>query len=476
MNRPAVVMSVVLLLALSVGCAGEVAVRPTAPPSLAVTVSAGQLALPDGGKVGVAATTLTVDGPATVEKTVELPVPGDWAAHWDNWQPWPGKWQNHTLAVSLKPSHDEQGTPILGGLFRQIDPASVKVNSLDGSKTFKAGEDYRYNEGWAQIGNVGGRLGAPGGKLKVSYTLTLQRLDLVQVGRDGKVSIKKGESRIVCPQLPQPDAGCAAVAGVYVAPWPAGGNPNYAEGKVPRVAGHAVTEHEILVVRPAPPVAPINPKAVAKTVARLTSGQEATIAFMGASITLGAEAPQWWGNLWTEENLGYPSRTIVALRQRFPRATVTPVGAFRGGTTTKYGLEVMEKDVLPKKPDLVLIAFGGNDVAGPVGGKPKNPPDQYKEDMRTLVKRAKAAGAEVMLVVVMQQFPWGEAAERWPTYRQKLLELGREEDVAVADVYTEWMNQATRGTPPFTQLHNWINHPGAEGHKVYADVILRFFE
>jgi len=85
---------------------------------------------------------------------------------------------------------------------------------------------------------------------------------------------------------------------------------------------------------------------------------------------------------------------------------------------------------------------------------------------------------EVILVVTMQQNPWmkTDVARRWLDYRKALLELGEEEKVGVADVYTEWMNLATRGIPPFSQLHNWINHPGAFGHGVYAEVVLRFFE
>ena len=57
-----------------------------------------------------------------------------------------------------------------------------------------------------------------------------------------------------------------------------------------------------------------------------------------------------------------------------------------------------------------------------------------------------------------------------------MLDVAKEENVAAADVWTEFINQASRGIPPFSQLHNWLNHPGANGHKIYADVILRCFE
>lgn len=483
---PRTSLTILLVFALSAGCtAAAPTVTPTASPGLRVNVVPGQIADSAGNVINIRGARLTFDPPESVQKSVEMVVPGNYVASWNVWQPWPEKWRDKRLAGAMKPHYDEEKTPILGGLYRQIAPESIKVTSRDGTKVFKAGEDYRLNADWAQIGNIDGRLGTPGtmvnrkpagDKLKVDYRLTLQRLDLVQADAAGKLSVKKGTSRIVCPQLPEPDAGHVGVAGVYIAPWQAKHHPDFADGVPDAKGDYVVTAYEINVIRPAAPVAPVHPKAIARTLAKLRSGKEVRIAFMGASITLGAETPAWWDNLWTEKNLAYPSRVILGLRKRFPRATVTPIASFKGGTTTQFGLERMDKDVVPKTPDLVLLAFGGNDVAGPIGKPPRNPPGEYKEDMRTLIRRAKNVGAEVMIVCVMQQNPWYEPARRWPAYRKVQLELAQEENVAVADVYTEWMHQATRGVPPFSQLHNWVNHPGKEGHKLFADVILRFFK
>jgi acyl-CoA thioesterase I len=172
------------------------------------------------------------------------------------------------------------------------------------------------------------------------------------------------------------------------------------------------------------------------------------------------------------------SRFVVGLRKKYSTATVTPIAAFKGGITTKAAAPFMEKDVLPAKPDLVVIAFGLNDAAGSVGGKPTNPPEDYKADILALIKAAKANGSEVLLVTPFEGSPFVKSGcgQRIPEYRKVLLELSKEEDVACADVYTEWMNQAKRGVPPFSQVHNCINHPGPEGHALYAGVVLRVFD
>ena len=76
-----------------------------------------------------------------------------------------------------------------------------------------------------------------------------------------------------------------------------------------------MTDEDIFPIDPAPPVQPINKAAVARSMQKLRDGRELKVAFMGASITLGAEAGRWWDDLWTEKNLGYPSRVVVELRR-----------------------------------------------------------------------------------------------------------------------------------------------------------------
>jgi lysophospholipase L1-like esterase len=461
-------------LAVPAAVAAAVTAEVSSPADLSLTVQAGEVGLPGGGKVNFEKTVLRFDAPDYRPRTVTAKAPGNHADWWDPWQPWPKQGK----PLTLKPQYDEEGTLILGGLFRQIHHEDVVVTSADGARTFKRDEDYVFLDDWGQIGNLNGRLGKPGeAELKVTCKIALQRLNLIQVLADGKVTVKKGKSVLVCPTLPEPDPGAAPLAGVYIAPWKAADNPNLEDGGAGQAgAGHVITRHEVFPINPAPPVQPVNKRAVTATLRKLRAGEQTRIAFMGASITLGAEAGAWWDDLWTDKNLGYPSRVVVALRRQFPEATVTPIDAFKGGTTTQYGLEMIETKVIPAKADLLLIAFGGNDAAGAIGRPPRNPAPRFKEDMRKMARRAKEAGMEVILVITMQQHPWQATAKRWPAYRQALLELAEEEEVACADVYTEWMNQATRGIPPFTQLHNWINHPGKAGHELYADVILRFFD
>lgn len=430
----------------------EIAIAPSTPAGLTVTV---------------AGTQLQFDPPEIRGMKFVTKAPRNFAPWYEPWEPWPAKGlDSRPNVIDLKPAADEEGTPILGGLFRMILPESVTVTGTDGSRIFKADEDYKLNADWGQIANLDSRLGEEwNADLNVSCQYALQRLDLIQTGPDGKPGVKKGISKTVCPVLPEPDAGCTALAGVYIAPWKQGRD-------------FCITAENIYRINPAPPVQPINKEAVAAVRQKLAAGQDITIAFAGDSITVGAEAGTWWADLWTGKNSGYASRVVTGLQKRFPQTVITPVAAFKGAMTTKYGLEMMDKTVLPAKPDLVFISFGSNDAGGAIGGEPRNPPDQFKEDLRTMIRKSKSAGADVVLIVTMQQNPWqkNKVTKRWPVYRQAMLELAVEENVGVADCFTEWENQSLQGIPPWSQLHNCINHPGKDGHKLFADVILRFFE
>ncbi|MEK7413973.1 MAG: GDSL-type esterase/lipase family protein [Planctomycetota bacterium] len=459
----------IFTLCVSIAGAADVVISPATSADLSVNIATGEATLPSGKPVAYAAAQLTFAAPEIRALTLDAKAPRNYAPWYESWaDEWPDKdYKSGTInAIALRPKADADGALILGSLFRMVLPESVVVTNADRSKTFVMNIDYKYNLDYGQIANLDSRLGEEfKAELHIAYKYATQRLDLIQVSADGKISVKKGTPMMVCPDLPEADAGCVALAGVYIAPWKQGTN-------------YAVTTENIYPIKSAPPVQPINRAALATTKRKLAAGHEVKFAFIGDSITVGAEAGTWWAGLWTDKNLGYPSRVVVSLRKQFPTATITPIAAFQGGTTTKYGVEILEKNVLPAKPDLVVLSFMGNDASGPKNGPPNNPPEQFKEDMRAMIKKVKSANADVLLVITISPNPLLKTVSlaRLPAYRQAMLDLAKEENVCAADCYTEWENQASRGYPPFSQMHNLVNHPGKVGHLLLANVVLRCFE
>jgi lysophospholipase L1-like esterase len=195
------------------------------------------------------------------------------------------------------------------------------------------------------------------------------------------------------------------------------------------------------------------------------------IAFLGDSITLGAEAGPWWN----DRSQTYTGLVLAGLRERYPAAGIREIAAYRGGITTTQGSAFFRAQVQPANPNLLLIALGINDAYSSDRAPPTTPPAAFKAAIRAMIVAARAAGTEVMLVTPL--VPYNHIGERRiGAYRRALLELAAEENVACADVQRAWTDLTHRGIPPFSQLHNCSNHPGTFGMTVYADTILRFFE
>ncbi len=444
-----------------------------------INISAGEVTFPGGKVAKVAAATLPVDGPdihefeTTRDKQNQLPIaPDNYAAYFDLWNPWPGS----ANPIGLSPKYDEAGTLILGGLFRYFRDETLEVTSEDGSKKYRRDVDFVYNPDWGQIANKDGHLT---GHILAKVQAGLPRLDLLEIGADGSVSIKKGTTSYVCPVLPEADPGHMALAGIYVAPWRAKRSPFYdgTSGPPKGTTEYAVTQHEIVPIHSVEPIAPIHPERLKATCAKLNAGQPVKIAFIGASVSVGAEANVWYSHpAYSAEDRTFRGRFIYGLRRRFPAAQITPIEAFQGATTVEYGLKQLP-GVLAQKPDLILLDFGVNDLSGPVGGAPKLALPDYEKGMESLIEQARAGGAEVLVLAPGVIMPWlkNHAAQRQPEYAKAAIKAANKEGAAAADPFAEFNQLSARGIPPWSQIHNWINHPGDLGHQIYADVLLRFF-
>lgn len=414
--------------------------------------SGGEVRLPDGDLVKIQAGQLHFDAPEIRSDTQITTAPVNYATSMgaDN--------QSWMSALPLVPT---AAAPFRGGLFHGVIPSSVVVTNATGTQTFVAGTDYKYNSEFGQVANLSGKLGAAGsGLIRVSYRYAMQRLDLVEVLPDGTVTIKKGTSAITAPALPSPDEGATALAGVYI---------YTLDG--PRDSGFTIQTRDINMIDPAPAVQPINPGAIAKTLAKLKAGQDVNIAWFGDSITAGAEVAAPVG----DRSKFYTGIITNTLKKRFPNAHITETAAYQGGLSAEFNGGVFDNKVAKvadsgKKIDLLVIALGMNDPAKPISN--------FTTPMKSFIEQAKARGMEVMLVTTMPYDPLIEKRYSFTPKAQVVQatrDLGAQENVAVADVYQAWMNLPSQGMPVWSQLHNWVQHPGENGQKIYADTILRFF-
>ena len=201
-----------------------------------------------------------------------------------------------------------------------------------------------------------------------------------------------------------------------------------------------------------------------RPIAKLRAKQPITLMLCGDSISAGANA-----SLLTKAPPGCPDYgklTALALEHHFG-SKVTFINHAVGGWTSGNGLQQAKDQHIGKaKPDLVIIAFGMNDVF-------QRNVALYEANIRGLMEaiRADAPDAEFILVASMLgNAEWGMPMEQFPLYRDALAKLCGP-GVVLADMTSMWEALLKRKT--FYDLTgNGVNHPNDFGHCVYAQSLL----
>ncbi len=201
-----------------------------------------------------------------------------------------------------------------------------------------------------------------------------------------------------------------------------------------------------------------------RIVEKLKKGEPVTIVLCGDSISAGANA-----SLMTKAPPGCPAYgelTALALEKHFG-SKVRFINHAVGGWTSGNGLQHAKEQKIGKdSPDLVIIAFGMNDVF-------QRDAKTYQANVRGIMDtvRADAPNVEFILVSTMLGNPeWGMPMEEFPKYRDALKELCGN-GVVLADLTAMW--EALLERKNFYDLTgNGVNHPNDFGHCVYAQTIL----
>jgi acyl-CoA thioesterase I len=200
-----------------------------------------------------------------------------------------------------------------------------------------------------------------------------------------------------------------------------------------------------------------------KTINRLRAKKPFVIGVSGDSISQGYNASSYTGA--PPRQPAYP-RLVADELARVYGSQVTLRNRAVAGWSVGQGLGDLDQ-LLAEKPDLVIVAYGMNDVGG------RNP-EAYKNEIAAMIKRIRDANAdaEVILVSTMLGNPEWTATppEMFPKFRDALASLGGP-GVAMADMTSLWQELLTRKR--YVDLTgNGVNHPNDFGHRLYAQVIL----
>ena len=200
-----------------------------------------------------------------------------------------------------------------------------------------------------------------------------------------------------------------------------------------------------------------------KTIARLKAKEKLTIGVSGDSITYGMNASGLSGA--PPFMPMYPDLVAAQLRATYG-GEIALFNRAVGGWSVPNGQADLDT-LLAHEPDLVLIAYGMNDVG-------RRNAAVYKEGIQQMITRIKAARpqAEIILVATMLgNDQWQHTPrEEFPRYRGALASLCGE-GVALADLTSLWTEMLKRKRDS-DLTGNGVNHPGDFGHRVYASAVL----
>ena len=128
-----------------------------------------------------------------------------------------------------------------------------------------------------------------------------------------------------------------------------------------------------------------------------------------------------------EKRLGWVALLQQRLREQNPNARV--INASITGDTTRGGLARLPAALERERPNIVIIALGGND------GLRGFAPQQTRSNLRQMIAQSRAIGAEVLLLGVKLPMNYGRAFGE--KFHRVYLELAQEQQVPTVPFFLE---------------------------------------
>ena len=340
-----------------------------------------------------------------------------------------------------------------------LEPESFRVKPSPNSPTpFVLGKDYDMDPFWGTFGRIDGGAIPADQPVFVDYVYSPCRLDSVVRDGAGAIRLVQGTPGVAVILPPVVKEGETVLLNVWV------------PGRTEQLTDENLYPIDFDL---APlDVEPVAEKLLPKTLGKLRAGEEVTIIAWGDSVTngggVGSRTEEWYQNVFGKR-----------LQERFPEATVTMRTAAWGGRSSRAYLEApaggekdFVRDVLDPKPDLVTIEFVN---------------DAYLNEEATqahyagILEKLEGVGAEVILITPHFVRPdWMgvntmKLDEDPRPYVRGLRRFAAEHNLAVADASARWRRLWRQGIPYITLEANWINHPDARGHEIFAEALLALF-
>lgn len=189
-----------------------------------------------------------------------------------------------------------------------------------------------------------------------------------------------------------------------------------------------------------------------RVLAKARRGETVTIGVIGGSITQGAKA--------SRAETRYANLVTDWWRQTFPRAKIVLVNAGVGATATNYGALRVQRDLLARNPDFIIVEFAAND-------RPEQP---FAETMEGLVRQILAHPNRPAVLMLSMVKNTGVSAEEWHA------KVGRHYDLPMISYRAALWPELEAGRMKWPEIGADDVHPNDRGMALAAGFVTHFLK
>lgn len=186
---------------------------------------------------------------------------------------------------------------------------------------------------------------------------------------------------------------------------------------------------------------------------RASIGRPLTIGFIGGSITQ--------GSLSSKPTTCYAYHVFTWWNKTFPNTEFTYVNAGIGATDSQFGVARVEKDLLIKKPDFVIIEFSVNDESN----------EHFLETYEGLVRKVYASDSKPAVLLVHNVF-YNTGANAQLQHGK----VGRHYHIPCLSMQSSIYPELLAGKILNREITPDDLHPNDAGHELVASVITYFLD
>lgn len=180
-----------------------------------------------------------------------------------------------------------------------------------------------------------------------------------------------------------------------------------------------------------------------------------TIVAFGDSLTYGWDVP-----------MGYLKYLNIMLKTKYPDHSFSIINSGIPGNTAAHGLDRIKKDVIDRKPDIVLIQFGINDAFMNIHMT------DFSQNILSIAKIIKDETKGIPVVVTSTFTNDSLLNKEIACYYYTMSECSQRINLPIAMVHEYWAKRTNKTEDVDKMLLPDGVHPTLKGHELMAEAIL----